>query len=136
MNWSQWLEIRENNEDLNKLQRKLKKTNKEAGRQSGMPGFENTNTKRKDILKQIEIKNGEHLKLLNATLPVMIDKTPTLSLREVQQKIFEKYFTTKSGQNGSGLGLSIVKNVLVMHNATISLNSTSVSTTFTIFFNE
>ena len=54
MNWSQWLEIRENNEDLNKLQRKLKKTNKEAGRQSGMPGFENTNTKRKDILKQIE----------------------------------------------------------------------------------
>jgi len=43
------------------------------------------------ILKQVEIKNSEHLKLLNATLPVMIDKTPTLSLREVQQKIFEKF---------------------------------------------
>ena len=42
------------------------------------------------ILKQVEIKNREHLKLLNVTLPVMIDKTPTLSLREVQQKIFEK----------------------------------------------
>ena len=55
---------------------------------------------------------------------------------KIQQKIFEKYFTTKSGQNGSGLGLSIVKNVLGMHNATISLNSTSVSTTFTIFFND
>src|SRR3989338_1268180 len=43
------------------------------------------------ILKQVEIKNSEHLKILNATLPVMIDKTPTFSLREVQQKIFEKF---------------------------------------------
>jgi nondiscriminating aspartyl-tRNA synthetase len=43
------------------------------------------------ILKQVEIKNADHLKLLNATLPVMIDKTPTYSLREVQQKIFEVY---------------------------------------------
>ncbi len=42
------------------------------------------------ILKQVGEKNAEHLKVLNATLPVMIDKTPTLSLTEVQQKIFEK----------------------------------------------
>jgi nondiscriminating aspartyl-tRNA synthetase len=42
------------------------------------------------ILKQIEEKNSEQLKLLDATLPVMIDKTPTMSLREVQQKIFDK----------------------------------------------
>lgn len=43
------------------------------------------------ILEQVKEKNAEHLKLLNATMPVMIDKTPTLSLREVQQKIFEKF---------------------------------------------
>jgi nondiscriminating aspartyl-tRNA synthetase len=43
------------------------------------------------ILKQVEIKNAEHLKLLNVAIPKMIDKTPTLSLREVQQKIFEKF---------------------------------------------
>ncbi len=42
------------------------------------------------ILKQVASKNAEHLKILNATLPVMIDKTPTISLRELQQKIFEK----------------------------------------------
>lgn len=41
------------------------------------------------ILKQVEEKNKEHLKLLGVTLPVMIDKTPTFSLREVQQKIFD-----------------------------------------------
>ena len=45
----------------------------------------------KHILKQVEVKNAEHLKLLEVELPVMIDKTPTLSLREVQQKIFEVY---------------------------------------------
>ena len=43
------------------------------------------------ILKQVETKNAEHLKMLNVTLPVMLDKTPTYSLREVQQKIFEVY---------------------------------------------
>ncbi len=43
------------------------------------------------ILKQVETKNAEHLKMLGADLPVMIDKTPTYSLREVQQKIFEVY---------------------------------------------
>ena len=43
------------------------------------------------ILGQVAIKNAEHLKLLNVTLPVMIEKTPTYSLREVQQKIFEVY---------------------------------------------
>ncbi len=45
----------------------------------------------KYILRQVEIRNSEHIKLLNVELPVMIDKTPTLSLREVQQKIFEAY---------------------------------------------
>ncbi len=43
------------------------------------------------ILKQVALKNSNHLKILNAELPVMLDKTPTYSLREVQQKIFEKY---------------------------------------------
>ena len=69
-------------------------------------------------------------------IEISIENNGPLIPEQIQQKIFEKYFTTKSGQNGSGLGLSIVKNVLSMHNATISLNSTSVSTTFTIFFND
>jgi len=45
----------------------------------------------KYILEQIRKKNSEHLKILGAELPVMIEKTPTLSLREAQQKIFEVY---------------------------------------------
>jgi len=45
----------------------------------------------KYILEQIKKKNSEHLKILGAELPVMIEKTPTMSLREAQQKIFEVY---------------------------------------------
>ncbi|MBS3914357.1 MAG: aspartate--tRNA(Asn) ligase, partial [Bacteroidetes bacterium] len=44
----------------------------------------------KYILNQVSLKHGEDLKILGATVPTMIDYTPTLSLREVQQKIFEK----------------------------------------------
>ena len=36
------------------------------------------------MLENVKTKNSEHLKLLNAELPVMIDKTPTFSLTEVQ----------------------------------------------------
>ena len=43
------------------------------------------------ILKRVETKNAEHLKLLEADMPKMIEKTPTLSLKEVQQKIFDKF---------------------------------------------
>lgn len=43
------------------------------------------------ILEQIASKNAEHLKVLGAELPVMIDKTPTMSLTEAHQKIFDTY---------------------------------------------
>ncbi|MES3004666.1 MAG: aspartate--tRNA(Asn) ligase [Patescibacteria group bacterium] len=42
------------------------------------------------ILNQVKERNAEHLKTLDVELPVMLDKTPTMSLREVQQKIFDK----------------------------------------------
>ena len=42
------------------------------------------------ILKKVEEKCAKELKFLNVTLPVMIDNTPTLSLVEAQEKIFEK----------------------------------------------
>ena len=43
------------------------------------------------ILKQVETRNTDHLKLLKATLPTMIEKTPTMSLTEAHQKIFDTY---------------------------------------------
>ena len=43
------------------------------------------------ILEQIKVRNAEHLKILNVELPTMIDSTPTMSLTEAHQKIFEVY---------------------------------------------
>ncbi len=43
------------------------------------------------ILEQIKEKNAEHLKILKVELPVMIEYTPTMSLTEAHQKIFDIY---------------------------------------------
>ena len=43
------------------------------------------------ILKRLAEKNSEHLKLLKAELPMMIDYTPTMSMTEAHQRIFEVY---------------------------------------------
>jgi len=45
----------------------------------------------KYILEQVQAKNAEQLKLLKVELPKMIDSTPTMSLTEAQNKIFEVY---------------------------------------------
>lgn len=42
------------------------------------------------ILGRIDERSSKELAFLGATLPVMIDETPTYSLTEAQQKIFEK----------------------------------------------
>jgi nondiscriminating aspartyl-tRNA synthetase len=43
------------------------------------------------ILEEIAKRNTKELELLNVELPTMIEKTPTMSLREAHQKIFEAY---------------------------------------------
>ncbi|MEN9852345.1 MAG: aspartate--tRNA(Asn) ligase, partial [Candidatus Parcubacteria bacterium] len=43
------------------------------------------------ILSEVARRNSEDLELLEATLPTMLEKTPTLSLTEAHQKIFETY---------------------------------------------
>ena len=52
----------------------------------------------------------------------------------IVNKIFNKFYTTKSKKSGSGLGLSIVKNVLKEHKADINLESTDKITKFIITF--
>ncbi len=53
---------------------------------------------------------------------------------EIQNKIFEKFYTTKGHKNGSGLGLSIVSSVIQEHDAEIELTSTEMVTKFTVKF--
>ena len=53
---------------------------------------------------------------------------------EIVTSIFNKFYTTKAKKSGSGLGLSIVKNVLREHKANIKIESTENMTKFIITF--
>ncbi len=52
---------------------------------------------------------------------------------DIQGKIFHPYFTTKS--TGTGIGLSMVKQMMEHHGGEISFESSSAGTTFTLLFN-
>ncbi|MFM7668496.1 MAG: PAS domain S-box protein [Bacteroidota bacterium] len=54
--------------------------------------------------------------------------------QEIQDRIFEKFFTTKASKNGSGLGLSIVSSVIQEHNAELELFSNDLVTKFIVKF--
>jgi PAS domain S-box-containing protein len=54
--------------------------------------------------------------------------------QEIQDRIFEKFFTTKAAKNGSGLGLSIVSSVIQEHNAELELFSNELVTKFIVKF--
>ena len=45
----------------------------------------------KFMVEQVKVKNSKELELLKVELPTMIEKTPTLSLTEAQNKIFETF---------------------------------------------
>ena len=53
---------------------------------------------------------------------------------DIVRNILTKFYTTKSKQSGSGLGLSIVKNVLKEHKASIIIKSSDTITKFIITF--
>ena len=55
---------------------------------------------------------------------------------EVRENMFKKFYTTKSKKSGSGLGLSIVRNILIEHNATIDVYSDDELTKFIVTFAE
>ncbi|MCE2681833.1 MAG: PAS domain S-box protein [Cryomorphaceae bacterium] len=70
----------------------------------------------------------------NKTISISLENNGPMITKEIQERIFEKFFTTKSAKNGTGLGLNIVKNILDEHDAFISLDSNEKLTTFTITF--
>ena len=51
---------------------------------------------------------------------------------ELQEQIFEPFFTTKQAGEGSGLGLGIVKKIILKHQGNLKLESCPGETTFTV----
>jgi len=67
-------------------------------------------------------------------LKVEVKNSGTMIPMELRDKIFEKFFTTKSDMNGTGLGLSIVSKVIEDHGAQIKLDSNEHDTSFLVTF--
>lgn len=55
--------------------------------------------------------------------------------KNLQERIFDPYFTTKSAEKGTGLGMAIIKSILHNHRAQINLDSEEgKGTVFTVVF--
>jgi two-component system NtrC family sensor kinase len=65
-------------------------------------------------------------------IQVQITDTGTGIPPEIQAKIFQPFFTTKSPGEGTGLGLNIVKKIVEKHRGQITVNSQPNHTTFTV----
>jgi signal transduction histidine kinase len=66
------------------------------------------------------------------TIQVQITDTGAGIPPEIQAKIFQPFFTTKSPGEGTGLGLDIVKKIIEKHRGEITVNSEPNHTTFTV----
>ena len=65
---------------------------------------------------------------------IEIGNTGEMIPSEIKEKIFEKFFSTKTHKTGTGLGLSIVKTIIEDHNASLTLESNESLTTFVVTF--
>lgn len=63
----------------------------------------------------------------------VIDSGPGISA-DVEQKLFQPFFTTKAVGEGTGLGLSISKGICEQHGATLTLNRKVANTCFEVRF--
>ncbi|NET45799.1 ATP-binding protein, partial [Okeania sp. SIO2B3] len=68
----------------------------------------------------------------NQNIVVEITDSGTGIPPEIQDKIFQPFFTTKAAGEGSGLGLEIVKKIMDKHQGKIDFTSVVGQTTFTV----
>ena len=81
-----------------------------------------------DIVRYPGLEPGQYVKLIVA------DTGHGMS-RDVMDRIFDPFYTTKGSGKGTGLGLSIVHSIVKNHHGCITVNSIlDVGTTFTILF--
>jgi signal transduction histidine kinase len=61
----------------------------------------------------------------------VVDDGPGIP-REAQGRVFEPFYTTKAVGAGSGLGLDVVRRIVVAHGGSVSVRSEPGETRFTV----
>lgn len=73
---------------------------------------------------QLKIKTrSEHSPQDGKAVFVEVEDTGSGIAENVLDKIFDPFFTTRRGDGGAGLGLSIVRNIIDMHNGKIAIGN-------------
>jgi signal transduction histidine kinase len=92
----------------------------------------------KNALEAMEDQEKRYLGIFaektTETLSVIFENNGPQITAVVLENMFNKFYTTKGKKSGSGLGLSIVKNITEEHNADISVTSDDDKTKFIITF--
>jgi PAS domain S-box-containing protein len=92
----------------------------------------------KNALEAMEDQEQRYLGIFaektTETLSVIFENNGPKIPAAVLENMFNKFYTTKGKKSGSGLGLSIVKNITEEHNADISVTSDVDKTKFIITF--
>jgi signal transduction histidine kinase len=78
----------------------------------------------------LEIKTAKDREFINVSI---IDSGPGVPA-EIQDKIFDPFYTTKPMGKGTGLGLEVVRQIINQHNGKIELHSKPGRTEFKICF--
>jgi len=85
---------------------------------------------------QIEKYIGIFSKIENGNIILIFENNGPKIPDEVKENMFVKFYTTKAKKSGSGLGLSIVRNILTDHNAQIEVISNEQVTRFIVTFKQ
>jgi signal transduction histidine kinase len=68
-------------------------------------------------------RSGDRFKLGEEAIMVEIEDTGIGISAEDVKKVFDPFFTTKGPRDGVGLGLSVTKNIIDIHNGIIEIKS-------------
>ncbi|MDD5679615.1 MAG: ATP-binding protein, partial [Candidatus Omnitrophica bacterium] len=83
----------------------------------------------------IEYRSNDFFNLGEKTLVVEVEDTGVGMDEDTKKKIFEPFFTTKGRAEGTGLGLSVTKNIMDIHRGLINVDSVKgKGTKFTLIF--
>ena len=92
----------------------------------------------KNALEAMEDQEQRYLGIsaekTNTTLTVVFENNGPQIPSDVLDNMFKKFYTTKGRKSGSGLGLSIVKNIADEHDAALNVVSDNERTKFIITF--